>query len=79
MLMLVEKVDIERIRTLLDNLPDKMEITAIDLTDGYSANLVAGEKEISKVEFEKSLKRLNAIIATYDEIFESQKELKKQS
>lgn len=65
MMMLVEKVDIERIKALIDSLPSKMEIVSIDLTDGYSVNLTAGESELNRVKFEKALNRLNAMLDLY--------------
>ena len=71
--MLVEKVDIERIKALIDSLPSKMEIVSIDLTDGYSVNLTAGESELNRVKFEKALNRLNAILDLYSKIDDKNK------
>lgn len=65
--MLVEKVDIERIKALLQSLPDKMEITSIDLSNGYSCKLVAGEQQLTDVNFERSLKMLNDTLAMLNE------------
>lgn len=73
MMMLVEKVDIERIKALIDSLPSKMEIVSIDLTDGYSVNLTAGETELNRVKFEKALNRLNAILDLYSKMDDKNK------
>ncbi len=64
--MLVENVDLERISALLQSLPAKMEITGINLTNGYSCNLVAGEQEINNAEYAAALKRLNSILDIYE-------------
>lgn len=72
-MMLVEKVDIERIKALIDSLPSKMEIVSIDLTDGYSVNLTAGETELNRVKFEKALNRLNAMLDLYAKIDDKNK------
>ena len=64
--MIIEKVDINRIKELLESVPSKMEITSIDLTNGYSLNLVAGEKEVGYVKYEQALKKLNKILEVYE-------------
>ena len=74
--MLVEKVDINRIKALLESVPGKMEISAINLTNGYSLNLIAGEQEINQAEFEKALNELNQILKKYKEIDDNIKLLK---
>lgn len=71
--MLVEKVDIERIKALIDSLPCKMEIVSIDLTDGYSVNLTAGESDLNRVKFEKALNRLNAMLDLYSKMDDKNK------
>ncbi len=70
--MLVEQIDINRIKELLESVPSKMEITSIDLTNGYSLNLVAGEKEIRNVNYENALNRLNNILEAYKKFDEKQ-------
>lgn len=74
--MLVEKVDINRIKALLESVPGKMEISAINLSNGYSLNLIAGEQEINQAEFEKALNELNQILKKYKEIDDNIKLLK---
>ena len=75
--MLVEKVDIQRIKALLDSVPSQMEITSIDLTNGYSLNLVAGEQEINQAGFEDALNQLNDILGFYKSLEGSNKLLQK--
>ena len=75
-ILLVEKVDINRIKALLESVPGKMEISAINLTNGYSLSLTAGEKEINQAEFEKALNELNQILKKYKEIDDNIKLLK---
>lgn len=75
-ILLVEKVDINRIKALLESVPGKMEISAINLTNGYSLSLTAGEQEISQAEFEKALNELNQILKKYKEIDDNIKLLK---
>lgn len=74
--MLVEKVDINRIKALLESVPGKMEISAINLTNGYSLSLTAGEQEFNQAEFEKALNELNQILKKYKEIDDNVKLLK---
>lgn len=75
-ILLVEKVDINRIKALLESVPGKMEISAINLSNGYSLNLIAGEQEINQAEFEKALNELNQILKKYKEIDDNIKLLK---
>ena len=75
-ILLVEKVDINRIKALLESVPGKMEISAINLTNGYSLSLIAGEQEINQDEFEKALNELNQILKKYKEIDDNVKRLK---
>lgn len=75
-ILLVEKVDINRIKALLESVPGKMEISAINLTNGYSLSLTAGEQEINQAEFEKALNELNQILMKYKEIDDNIKLLK---
>ncbi len=75
--MLVEKIDLKRIKELLESVPSKMEITSIDLINGYSLNLVAGEKEISHVNYENALNRLNNILESYKKFDEKYKLIEK--
>lgn len=53
-----------------------MEISAINLTNGYSLSLTAGEQEINQAEFEKALNELNQILKKYKEIDDNAKLLK---
>lgn len=39
-ILLVEKVDIQRIKALLESVPGQMEIDSINLKNGYSLNLL---------------------------------------
>lgn len=75
-ILLVEKVDINRIKALLESVPGKMEISAINLTNGYSLSLIAGEQKINQAEFEKALNELNQILKKYKEIDDNVKLLK---
>ena len=75
-ILLVEKVDINRIKALLESVPGKMEISAINLTNGYSLSLIAGDQEINQAEFEKALNELNQILKKYKEIDDNIKLLK---
>lgn len=75
--MIIDKVDHNRIKELLDSVPGKMEITSIDLTNGYSLNLVAGEQEINQAGFEDALNQLNDILGFYKSLEGGNKLLKK--
>lgn len=75
--MIIDKVDLNRIKELLDSVPGKMEITSIDLTNGYSLNLVAGEQEINQAGFENALNQLNDILGFYKSLEGGNKLLKK--
>lgn len=75
--MIIDKVDLNRIKELLDSVPGKMEITSIDLTNGYSLNLVAGEQEINRAGFEDALNQLNDILGFYKSLEGGNKLLKK--
>ncbi|MCH5321762.1 MAG: hypothetical protein J1E36_08345 [Eubacterium sp.] len=60
--MQVSDVDIEIIHRLLLSVPGGMEIESINLTDGYSLRLIAGTNEIDKLEYERALNELRAVI-----------------
>lgn len=75
--MIIDKVDLNRIKELLDSVPGKMQITSIDLTNGYSLNLVAGEQEINQAGFEDALNQLNDILGFYKSLEGGNKLLKK--
>ena len=75
--MIIDKVDLNRIKELFDSVPGKMEITSIDLTNGYSLNLVAGEQEINQAGFEDALNQLNDILGFYKSLEGGNKLLKK--
>ncbi len=75
--MIIDKVDLNRIKELLDSVPGKMEITSIDLTNGYSLNLIAGEQEINQAGFEDALNQLNDILGFYKSLEGGNKLLKK--
>ena len=51
-------MDIQRIKALLESVPGQMEIDSINLKNGYSLNLVAGEQEINQAGFEDALNQL---------------------
>lgn len=53
-----------------------MKISAINLSNGYSLNLIDGEQEINQAEFEKALNELNQILKKYKEIDDNIKLLK---
>lgn len=74
--MLVEKVDIQRIKALLESVPGQMEIDSIN-QNGYSLNLVAGEQEINQAGFEDALNQLNDILGFYKSLDSGNKLLEK--
>lgn len=73
--MRVSDVNIEIIHKLLLSVPQGMQIKSIDLTNGYSLNLVAGVEEINAVEREIALDDLKSIIKQYNQV-ESKSRLK---
>lgn len=73
--MKVSDVNIEIIHKLLLSVPQGMQIKSIDLTNGYSLNLVAGVEEINAVEREMALDDLKSIIKQYNQA-ESKSRLK---
>lgn len=64
--MRVSDVDINIIHKLLLSVPQGMEITAIDLTDGYTLNLKAITDIVDQLEYEHSLSQLQALISGQD-------------
>lgn len=64
--MRVSDVDINTIHKLLLSVPQGMEITAIDLTDGYTLNLKASADIVDQLEYEHSLSQLQALISGQD-------------
>ena len=73
-ILLIEKVDIQRIKALLESVPGRMEIDSINLKNGYSLNLVAGEQEINQAGFED---QLNDILGFYKSLDSGNKLLQK--
>ena len=65
-ILLVEKVDIQRIKALLESVPGLMEIDSINLKNGYSLNLV-----------EDALNQLNDILGFYKSLDSGNKLLQK--
>lgn len=53
--MLVEKVDIQRIKALLESVPGQMEIDSINLKNGYSLNLTMHSKKMLDKVFKRML------------------------
>ena len=72
-----EKVDIQRIKALLESVPGQMEIDSINLKNGYSLNLIAGEQEINQAGFEDALNQLNDILGFYKSLDSGNKLLQK--
>lgn len=64
--MRVSDVDINTIHKLLLSVPQGMEITAIDLTDGYTLNLKASTDIVDQLEYEHSLDELRELIKGKD-------------
>lgn len=64
--MRVSDVDINIIHKLLLSVPQGMEITAIDLTNGYTLNLKASTDIVDQLEYEHSLSQLQALISGQD-------------
>lgn len=64
--MRVSDVDINIIHKLLLSVPQGMEITAIDLTDGYTLNLKSSTDIVDQLEYEHSLSQLQALISGQD-------------
>lgn len=60
--MRVSDVDINTIHKLLLSVPQGMEITSIDLTEGYTLNLKASTDIVDKLEYESSLNQLRELI-----------------
>ena len=54
-----------------------MEIDSINLKNGYSLNLVAGEQEINQAGFEDALNQLNDILGFYKSLEGGNKLLQK--
>lgn len=76
-ILLVDQVDINRIKSLLESVPGKMEIDSINLKNGYSLNLIAGEQEINQAGFEDALNQLNDILGFYKSLEGGNKLLEK--
>lgn len=64
--MRVSDVDINIIHKLLLSVPQGMELTSIDLTDGYTLNLKASAEIVDQLEYERSLSQLQALISGQD-------------
>ncbi len=64
--MRVSDVDINIIHKLLLSVPQGMELTSIDLTDGYTLNLKASTDIVDQLEYEHSLSQLQALISGQD-------------
>lgn len=64
--MRVSDVDINTIHKLLLSVPQGMDITSIDLTDGYTLNLKASTDIVDQLEYEHSLSQLHALISGQD-------------
>lgn len=64
--MKVSDVDIELIHKLLLCVPQSMEISAIDLTDGYNLRLSASTDILNRIETENSLDELKKIMREYE-------------
>ena len=64
--MRVSDVDINIIHKLLLSVPQGMEITAIDLTDGYTLNLKASTDIVDQLEYEHSLGKIRELIEGQD-------------
>ncbi len=64
--MRISDVDINIIHKLLLSVPQGMEITAIDLTDGYTLNLKASTDIVDQLEYEHSLSKLRELIKGQD-------------
>ena len=60
--MRVSDVDINIIHKLLLSVPQGMEITGIDLTDGYTLNLKASTDIVDNLEYEYALEQLQDLI-----------------
>ena len=54
-----------------------MEIDSINLKNGYSLNLIAGEQEINQAGFEDALNQLNDILGFYKSLDSGNKLLQK--
>lgn len=77
--MKVSDVDIELLHKLLKSVPQAMEITSIDLTNGYSLRLIAGTQEIHEYEKSEALKELNAILTKLRTLDKQEKQILKAS
>lgn len=64
--MRVSDVDVNIIHKLLLSVPQGMELTSIDLTNGYTLNLKASTDIIDNLEYEHALEKLQDLIRAQD-------------
>ena len=60
--MRVSDVDVNIIHKLLLSVPQGMELTSIDLTNGYTLNLKASTDIVDNLEYEYALEQLQDLI-----------------
>lgn len=72
-LMLRKDIDINRVEQLLKSVPEYMDIKAIVLSNGYQLDITVGEKNLSAVNFDAALARMNEILEEYKRMDEEAK------
>lgn len=68
--MINKEIDIERIKQLLEQVPEDVDILSIDLSDGYKLNMVYSLQLHSKAESEFLLSELQKMFKELDKSFE---------
>lgn len=68
--MINKEIDIERIKQLLEQVPEDVDIQSIDLSEGYKLNMVYSLQLHSKAESELILAELQAMFKELDNTFE---------
>lgn len=66
--MKVSEIDIQVISNLLNSIPAGMEVRSINLTNGYTLELIAGTEELYEYEKEQVLNEMINLIDTYKKL-----------
>lgn len=74
--MINKEIDIERIKQLLEQVPEDVDIQSIDLSEGYKLNMVYSLQLHSKAESEFLLSELQKMFKELDKNFEKYNENK---
>ena len=68
--MINKDIEIKRIKQLLEQVPEDVDILSIDLSDGYKLNMVYSLQLYSKAESEFLLSELQKMFKELDNSFE---------